>query len=322
MDSYEFDETQKRFIEQSVIPYAVYLFVDRRVVTLAVSNGLCELLGLSRNDAIDLLNNDMYRYTHPDDLARVADLGYQFAVGGEVYDAVYRTKSRNGKYVIFHSHGRNVRAKDGTPLAFIWYMTEPLNARKKIEAERQLGAGLGNIMRDENMFHRNFFDTLTGLPNMTHFFSIAQEASEKAHKNNIVPKMLFFDLSGMKSFNGKYGYSEGDKLIREVSIVLKNQYTSDFCGRLDKDPAPALRDLDCWRTKSAMTMSRLDASFINISGKTFSIDGDGSLVESISEFLYSYLGLIPVALSSLDKDKAERVRSWFSDRGIDVEDSV
>ena len=99
-------------------------------------------------------------------------------------------------------------------------------------------------------------------------------------------------------------------------------WITDICGRLGKDPAPAIRDLDFWRSKSAMTVSRLDSSFINISGKTFSIDGDGSLVESISEFLYSYLGLIPVAISSLDKEKAERVRSWFSEKGIDVEDSV
>ncbi|MBO7402322.1 MAG: EAL domain-containing protein, partial [Lachnospiraceae bacterium] len=56
--------------------------------------------------------------------------------------------------------------------------------------------------------------------------------------------MLFFDLSGMKSFNGKYGYSEGDKLIREVSIVLKNHYTSDFCGRLGQDHFVAYSEND------------------------------------------------------------------------------
>ncbi|MBP5184714.1 MAG: EAL domain-containing protein, partial [Lachnospiraceae bacterium] len=49
---------------------------------------------------------------------------------------------------------------------------------------------------------------------------------------------------GMKSFNGKYGYSEGDKLIREVSIVLKNHYTSDFCGRLGQDHFVAYSESD------------------------------------------------------------------------------
>ncbi len=235
MDSYEFDETQKKFIENSVIPYAVYLYVDRRVVTLAVSAGLCELLGMTRTEAVDLMNNDMYKGTHPDDIARVADLGYQFAVGGEVYDAVYRTKSRTGKYVTIHAHGRKVRAKDGTPLAFIWYMSEPLNARKKIEAEKQLAATLGNIMRDENMFHKNYYDALTGLPNMSHFLSLAQEAGEKAQENGNVSKMLFFDLCGMKSFNGKYGYSEGDRLIRTVGAILKNHFGSENCGRIGQD---------------------------------------------------------------------------------------
>ena len=71
-----------------------------------------------------------------------------------------------------------------------------------------------------------------------------------------------------------------------------------------------------------MCMSKLDTSFIHVSGKTISIDGDGSMVERITDFLYSYLGMIPVAVSSLDKDVAERVRREFADKGIPVNDSV
>jgi nitrogenase molybdenum-iron protein alpha/beta subunit len=96
----------------------------------------------------------------------------------------------------------------------------------------------------------------------------------------------------------------------------------DVCERLLKDPAPALKDLEFWRHKTAGVVSRLDRSFIDISGRTFSIDGEGSLVEKATEFLYSYLGLIPVALTSSDKDKAAYVRSRFAMKGIPMTDSI
>ena len=99
-------------------------------------------------------------------------------------------------------------------------------------------------------------------------------------------------------------------------------WITEVCGRLGRDPTPALDDLACWRKKTAMTMARLDTSFIHISGKTFSIDADGSLIERITDFLYSYLGMIPVAVSSLDKEVAEKVRSDFEAKGIPVKDSV
>ena len=107
-----------------------------------------------------------------------------------------------------------------------------------------------------------------------------------------------------------FGFDSAEEWIREV------------CDRLHKDPSPALEDIQYWRRRSATFISRLDASFIHLSGNTFSIDGDGSLVDRISEFLYSYIGMVPVAISSPDAGKAEEVRRRFLDRGIPVEDSV
>ena len=99
-------------------------------------------------------------------------------------------------------------------------------------------------------------------------------------------------------------------------------WIKDICGCLKKDPAPALEDLKCWRNRTADVISKLDRSFINISGKTFSLDGEGSQTAMISEFLYSYLGLVPVAITSSDKKRAAQVRAEFSAKGIPVADSI
>ena len=96
----------------------------------------------------------------------------------------------------------------------------------------------------------------------------------------------------------------------------------DVCERLLVDPTPALKDLECWRHRTAEVVSRLDRSFIDIGGRTFSIDGEGAVVDKATEFLYSYLGLVPVAVSSSDKDKAAYIRARFAMKGIPIADSV
>ena len=96
----------------------------------------------------------------------------------------------------------------------------------------------------------------------------------------------------------------------------------DVCERLLVDPTPALKDLECWRHRTAGVVSRLDRSFIDIGGRTFSIDGEGAVVDKATEFLYSYLGLVPVAVSSSDKDKAAYIRARFAMKGIPIADSI
>ena len=67
-------------------------------------------------------------------------------------------------------------------------------------------------------YHYNTnYDYLTGLPSMTYFFELAEAGREKLLASGQEPVVLFFDLSGMKNFNHKYGFSEGDKLIKEVA---------------------------------------------------------------------------------------------------------
>ncbi|MBO6129453.1 MAG: hypothetical protein J6P79_11230, partial [Pseudobutyrivibrio sp.] len=77
MDKYQFGDLERNVLEGLNIPMAIYQLVDKRVVTLLVTDGLCRTLGMERKDAIKLLDNDMYRDTHPDDKARVADAAYK-----------------------------------------------------------------------------------------------------------------------------------------------------------------------------------------------------------------------------------------------------
>ena len=62
MQKYHYSDEELKLIEESSIPCAVYQFIDKRVVTIAVSDGLRQLVGLSSiEETYDVMDNDMYR---------------------------------------------------------------------------------------------------------------------------------------------------------------------------------------------------------------------------------------------------------------------
>ena len=56
------------------IPFAVYQYIDKRVATIALSQGFCDEFGFRNlEEAYSVMDNDMFRATHPDDRNRVAN---------------------------------------------------------------------------------------------------------------------------------------------------------------------------------------------------------------------------------------------------------
>ncbi len=119
---YEYDAKRRRQLESAVIPFVIYQFLNGKVYTLLVSDGMCELYGKSREDIVEQFDNDMYRYTHPDDVQRVASLAYAFATEDAEYSVTYREKyGGSDDYRLLHSRGRHFNTQDGTRLAVVWY---------------------------------------------------------------------------------------------------------------------------------------------------------------------------------------------------------
>ena len=96
-------------------------------------------------------------------------------------------------------------------------------------------------MRDQIKLHiedlnrRIYTDTLTGLPNMKHFFSLAEHKRDQIVEEGGCPTLLFFDLVGMKHFNRQFGFEEGDKLICAIAEILVRHFGSDCTSRLGQD---------------------------------------------------------------------------------------
>ena len=61
---YQYSEQQREFIETSVIPFAFFRVADGKVRTILVSDGLCVLLGESREASALCLEREIYDFVH------------------------------------------------------------------------------------------------------------------------------------------------------------------------------------------------------------------------------------------------------------------
>ena len=88
----------------------------------------------------------------------------------------------------------------------------------------------------ENMIYKEMnYDFLTGLPSMTHFFKLADAARRKMHDDNIPSALVFINMKGMRHYNMKYGFTEGDVLIKSLAQILSKHFGSDCCSRFGQD---------------------------------------------------------------------------------------
>ena len=64
-------------------------------------------------------------------------------------------------------------------------------------------------------------DDLSGLHNRRYFEQSLDQLIDKAADNRLRLTVLLFDIDGFKHYNDRYGHDVGDKLIQEVSLLLR-----------------------------------------------------------------------------------------------------
>ncbi|MBE5827730.1 MAG: EAL domain-containing protein [Butyrivibrio sp.] len=237
MERFKYSEEEQKLIESSFVPFVVYQFLDERIIAIAITQGFMDLFKIpDRQTAYDVLNNDMYRTAHPDDVARIADASYRFGSWRtDRYKVIYRSKI-NGEYRIIRAWGEHLKKDTGEMLTACWYVDEgPYKGDDSLDAMDSIDRSLNLAIMESTRSYSASFDYLTGLPNMSHFFELAYAWKNRIDKEGKKAVMLYFDLSGMKMYNEKYGFSAGDELLRRVADVLKRHFSSDNCGRMSGD---------------------------------------------------------------------------------------
>ena len=178
-------------------------------------------------------------------ICTVADAAYRFATEGGRYEVVYRTLTRNKTdYIIVHSLGEHVMTEDGVRLAYIWYTDEGRYTSDSDGKDKALNDAMKNIVREENMIKSGYCDYLTGLPNMSYFFELARERRRSFCESGKTAALLYMDLCGMKYFNRKYSFAEGDNLLRSFADILKLYFGNENCSRFGSDHFCVITDAE------------------------------------------------------------------------------
>ena len=240
MKKYEYSKTEKAVMEKSAVPFAVYQFIDKKVTTVLVSDGFVELMGFeSREDAVWMMDNDMYHDSHPDDIARIADDALRFALGEAEYNVVYRSKKNNGTpdepYHIIHAFGRHIYPRKNVRLAMVWYVDEGEFIGEGSLKPDSISKNFSFSLNVSSLLQKSNYDFLTGISNMDHFFELAGFSKARAASAGKEVVVGFANINGMKFYNRRFGFAGGDKLLRDFANLLIRHFGSENCCRLGQD---------------------------------------------------------------------------------------
>ncbi len=235
MEKYEFSPEELAFYENSGVPLIVYQYADKRIRTLAVSKQIVTTFKLKDlAEAYEIMEHDMYRYTHPDDIAGVANAALAFATEGGSFNILYRSLI-GGEYHVIHAMGSHVYPTENIKYSVVWYLDEGPYTEGEMPSVDEVRQSYGQKLRENFVARSLHFDNLTGLPGMTYFFQLADIGCRMLQEQGYQPAIVYFNLSGIKYFNKKYGFSQGDQLIRSLSTILVNHFGLDNCSRLSQD---------------------------------------------------------------------------------------
>ena len=222
-------------LENCHIPCGIFQYTNNKIISLVLSVGFMELFDLKdREEAYDIMDNDMYRFCHPEDVAEVEEATAQFTLHDTPYSIFYRVKVRD-HYEVIHAIGKQFYMNE-QKLAIIWYADEGKYDPSLEFKNEQVIQNLVNIFIQKDKLRIYQFDYLTGLPTVAHFFNLIETFYiRNTIAYNETPTVLFLDLNGTKYFNAKYGFAEGDKLIKSFARLLTSTFGNDCCCRFGLD---------------------------------------------------------------------------------------
>ena len=102
--------------------------------------------------------------------------------------------------------------------------SEQADGENSAEAAPETTGITEELVHEPVVTRANQYDYLTDLPSMTYFFDLAEAKKEAIFEEGGKPAMLYIDFSGMKFFNTKYGFAQGDAILRLFARLLVRSF--------------------------------------------------------------------------------------------------
>ena len=105
---------------------------------------------------------------------------------------------------------------------------------------KQMRDQIRQYIKDLN--HQIYHDRMTDLPNMRHFFNLAEDIRNDLLSQGRKPVMLYFDIVGLRNYNRQYGFDAGDRLIKRFAGILLKRFGAHRVSRFTGDHFTAVTD--------------------------------------------------------------------------------
>ncbi|MFN2414488.1 MAG: putative bifunctional diguanylate cyclase/phosphodiesterase [Pyrinomonadaceae bacterium] len=206
---------------------------------LQVNRSLCDIVGYGESE---LLESDVQRVTHRDDLVTLDEQMLRFSAGAvSSHQTEVRYSHKSGKEVWAHLGMSLVRDGEARPLHLI-FQIQDITDRKRAE---------------EQLLHDAFHDALTGLPNRALFMDHVKMAIQRSRRSgDRLFAALFLDLDRFKIINDSLGHMVGDQLLVGIAHRLEACLRpGDTVARLGGDEFTILLE-DLSTTDDALDVAR------------------------------------------------------------------
>ena len=226
-----------------------------------------------------------------------------FALGGSVED-----DSRNVRIALRHADENMYEDKR------LFYEQNPDRMN-----ENRIGHSADNAVdegfRERNLFREMNYDHLTELPSMTYFFKLAEIGRNNMHCQDIASAVVFLNFNGIKYYNKRYGFAEGDVLIKEFAGLIGEAFGEENCSRFGQDHFALYTQAE-----------GLEQKLVKLFRDTRHLNGGRSLPVRVGIYPDS-MGLVEAALacdrakyaSTLQKDDSDSYFKYFDEKMLSRE---
>ncbi|MBF2015113.1 MAG: diguanylate cyclase [Rivularia sp. T60_A2020_040] len=177
---------------------------------IEIINPVAEALtGWQKKEAIGKNLLEVFQLKDTDTEEEIDNLAARAIKTGEVLNLPENCKliAKDGSETSIGDTVAPLRDQDGKILGAV-LVFQDISQRKKTEAE---------------LIRNAFYDSITGLPNRILFRDrLAQAFEHSKRRKNYRFSVLFLDLDGFKGINDKFGHGMGDKLLVDISQLLKS----------------------------------------------------------------------------------------------------
>lgn len=158
------------------------------------------------------------------------------------------------------------------------------------------GVTLANQSYLKEWKQESMIDSLTGLFNRRYFSHMVMKYVEKSIKNDSPIAICLFDIDHFKNYNDTNGHQEGDRLLKELSILLtslsrKTTVVARYGGEEFIVMLPDISKEDAFiyaeRVKEAVSgypfahREKQPLGFVSVSGGVASFPGDAGSIEKV-----------------------------------------